>query len=387
MCENGDCLSSVKQPTRIVALGVVIVILGFLIGAFWGAFSERGKIQADTPIFPEHKANLLHAIIEAEFQHPGVVQKISDEKIIQQETLTWNTYEYAVHVEGQAVFSELAYALSEAVPANGGKIFQTYFQQDDHKASMTLGIDSFITHTVSLTWDAPPVETPVPVQDLPVGKYRAAIVIDDLGASEYPIQHLLAMDVDFTFSVLPHLDKSTHVANVLHDQQKEILLHLPMEPQGYEYPGKGAILTRMTPDVIQHMIEQNLQTVPYAVGVNNHMGSRLTANAEKMHTVLQILQQHHLFFLDSRTSGRSVAYQTARQLGVKTAERKVFLDAVPGYEFARSQLRELAALAERGEPAIAIGHPKDATLKALEDMLPEFQQRNIEIVRLSQFME
>ncbi len=338
-------------------------------------------------MFPASKAILLHTIIKAEFLRPGVNQKNIEEHAIEQETGAWTAYEYSVQVDRQGVFSEIAYALSEVVPANGGKIFQTYFQQEGHKASISLGIDAFITHTISVTWDALPQETPVPAQEQPSGKYLATIVIDDLGASDYAVQRLLNMGADFTFSVLPNLEKSASIATWLHEEQKEILLHLPMEPQGYEYPGTGAILMNMTADAIQRAIHENLQTVPFAVGVNNHMGSRLTASAEKMRIVLQTLQEQKLFFLDSRTSGRTVAYKTARQLGLRSAERNVFLDSIPGYDFAKSQLQELAALAEQGKSAIAIGHPKDATFKALEDMLPEFQERSIEIVRLSQFVE
>lgn len=365
----------------------LLVASGILTNILLETVYNPGQTRAETPVFPESRSNLLHTIIEAEFFHPGIIQKHVKEKTIQQETLAWKSYNYTLHVERQGVFSEIAYALSEAVHANGGEIFQTHFQQEEHKASISLGIDSFITHMVSITWDALPEEPPVPIQERPAGKYLAAIIIDDLGSSEYAVHRLLNMEVDFTFSVLPHQDKSTQIATLLHGQQKEILLHLPMEPQGYEYPGKGALLMHMTPDVIRHTIEQNLQTVPYAVGVNNHMGSRFTTSTEKMQSVFQTLQQYNLFFLDSRTTGRSVAYQTARQLGLRTAERKIFLDAIPGYDFARSQLQALAALAEQGDMAIAIGHPKDATLKALEDMLPEFKRRNIEIVRLSQFME
>ena len=146
-------------------------------------------------------------------------------------------------------------------------------------------------------------------------------------------------------------------------------------------------MSNMAPKQVHQMIAQNLQTVPFAVGVNNHMGSRLTADREKMHVVLQNLSHHQLFFLDSRTTASSVAYSLAQQLGVKSAERKVFLDVIPHIDFVKNQLHELASLAEQGKPAIAIGHPKEATFQALKEMAPEFKRRNIKIVRVSQFMQ
>jgi polysaccharide deacetylase 2 family uncharacterized protein YibQ len=231
--------------------------------------------------------------------------------------------------------------------------------------------------------------TPSPQPERPTAQFRTAIVIDDLGSNVFVVQRLLDLNEDFTFSILPHLEKSAEVATLLHERQKEAFLHLPMEPQSYPAtsPGKGAIMTNMDSEQIRQTIEENLQTVPFVAGVNNHMGSRLTADWEKMQVVLQHLRNHQLAFLDSRTTGATVAYKVARQLGLKTAQRKVFLDVMPGTDFVKSQLYELASLAEQGKPAIAIGHPKPETLQALEEMLPEFKRRNIKIVRVSEFMK
>jgi len=372
---------------RLTIVSVLVLVSLIIIGAFWETdYNPLQKISS--PTFPVERSVRLRNVVEAELTRSGILKVSSHKKNIQQDTLTWTAYEYAVHLEKATLFSEIAYALSESIYANGGQIFQTYFRSKERKASIVIGVDSFITHTIVLTWNAPPVAeaTPTPTQTDSTGKFRVAIVIDDLGASEEAVHRLLDFGEDFTFSVLPHLERSTEIATLLHERQKEILLHLPMEPQGYEYPGKGAIMVNMTPEVIQQTIEQNLQAVPYVVGVNNHMGSGLTANPEKMQVVLQTLQHHNLFFLDSRTTGRSVAYKKAQQLGLKSAERKVFLDVEPQYDLVRDQLLKLALLAEQGKPAIAIGHPKEVTLRALKEMLPEFKRRNIKIVRLSQFV-
>ena len=159
------------------------------------------------------------------------------------------------------------------------------------------------------------------------------------------------------------------------------LRHLP------DAPGRGALLASMTAERIQQTIDGDLASVPFAVGANNHTGSRLTAHAGQMQTVMRHLQQRQLFFIDSRTTDETVAYAVARKIGVKSAQRKVFLDVKPGRDFARRQLTQLASLAEQGQPAIAIGHPKEDTLRALEEMLPEFERRGIRIVRVSEFLE
>lgn len=389
----------VKQRILVACVLIgVLFVSGIVTNSVLEAIFSSGPTRAETLARADGNAALLHTIVAAELLHPGVIRKQVAEKPIRQEAASWTAYEYTMHVKRRGVFSEIAYALSEAIPANGGRIFQTHFQAEGHTGTIALGLNTRITHTCSFTWDPLPQETPAPVQDEPsqpsqqqqdtrTGRYAAAIVIDDLGTSEYAVQRLLDMGVDFTFSILPNVEKSSSIAAWLHDGQHEILMHLPMEPQGYEYPGQGAILMNMTAAAIQRTIHDNLRTVPFAVGVNNHMGSRLTTSAEKMQVVLRTLQQQNLFFLDSRTTGRSVAYETARRLGLPGAERAVFLDSIPGYDFAVSQLQELASLAEQGQPAIAIGHPKEATFKALEAMLPEFKRRHIDIVRLSQFVK
>jgi polysaccharide deacetylase 2 family uncharacterized protein YibQ len=375
---------------RLAIVIIAVLVLFIFVGAFWE--TEYNPLQKfSSSAFPVETAGHLRNIIETELARPGILEITLHEKTIHQETLTWTAYDYVVHVEKPTLFSDIVYALSESISDNGGQIFQTYFQAEEQKASIVIGVDSFITHTLVLTWDTqPPVTEAIP-QSAQTGsreQFRVAIVIDDLGASEQVVYRLLDLQEDFTFSVLPHLEKSTEIAMLLHEHQKEVLLHLPMEPQSYplRLPGKGGLMMNMGADMIRQTIQQDLQSVPYAVGVNNHMGSRLTTDPEKMQIVLQTLRHHDLFFLDSRTTSASVAYKTAQQLGVKSAERKVFLDVIPQFDFVKHQLLELASLAEQGEPAIAIGHPKEATLKALKMILPEFKRRNIKIVRLSQFV-
>jgi polysaccharide deacetylase 2 family uncharacterized protein YibQ len=303
-------------------------------------------------------------------------------------------YEYAIQVRQPGEFSQMVSALSDAIYASGGEIFQKYIQPEQQQATLVIGIGTYITHTLVFTWPSPDgsEESPNQQQDPGVSEKQAhtAIVIDDLGASKQVVFRLLDFGADFTFSVLPHLEFSTEVATLLHERNKEILLHLPMQPRNpLENPGKGALTATMGLEHIRQTIEQNLLSVPFATGSNNHMGSLLTADPRKMEIILQHLAHHHLFFLDSRTTASSVAYDVAQRLGLKSAVRKVFLDADPDLSIAtvKMRLRELAALAEQGQPAIAIGHPKEATLQALEEILPEFAQRRIRIVRVSQFMQ
>lgn len=370
---------------QLILLLLLVVVSAVAIGAFWGTDYTPWKSPPASPDFPFEQAAKLQTMIAANLDRSDL-QVTVEKKPVQQETLAWTRHDYVVHLTDPALYTELVYTLSEDIYANGGQIFQTDFRSDKSQVALTIGTGSFITHTLLFTWDVTPVAaTPAPAAA--DGILRVALVIDDLGANESPVHRLLELGEDFTFSILPHQAKSLEMATLLHERQKEIILHLPMEALNVAYAGKGALLVNMTADAMQRTLEQDLQAVPYAVGVNNHMGSRLTADTGKMQPILQTLQQRQLFFLDSRTTGASVAYKTARQMGIKTAERKIFLDYEAGYDYAKNQLFALAALAEKGKPVVAIGHPKSATLQALKDVLPEFKRRKIQIVRLSELVQ
>ncbi|MDY0092526.1 MAG: divergent polysaccharide deacetylase family protein [Candidatus Vecturithrix sp.] len=380
--------------TMLLILVLLVSLGGVLVGAaFWEDTNQLHQ-EMTVSVFPERTSLQLNTIIETALERIGGQAPEACtpfRTVIQREAATWNIYEYRVQLAGSETLTRFVDQLSKAIYHSGGEIFQQYIQPEEHQVTIVIGIGAFITHTLVLTWQSPVTpETTIVHQDpATTPPFKAAIVIDDLGANTQAVLRLLDLNEDFTFSVLPHLQHSTHIASLLHEHQKEILLHLPMEARNSsENPGKGAIMSYMEITQIQHMLENNLRSIPFAVGANNHMGSRITAEPEKIRIVLEHLHHHHLFFLDSRTTASSVAYDVAQRLNLKSAARKVFLDAdVPlNAVTVKARLRELAELAEQGQPAIAIGHPKEVTLQALQEILPEFKQRNIQIVRVSQFV-
>ena len=383
-----------------LSIGISILLLFlFVAGAFWK--SEHNPFQKNTLVpLPFRTSEKLSRIIEDIFALPGMVQSYTKTPLENKRdggAAAWEQHEYRACLDREARFPRLLERISSEIEASGGEVFQTYVEADNSQAVVVIGVGTVITHQLVFSWQpSPPVVVKVtptpqatpPEQETPTG-FRAAIIIDDLGSSPSFVHRLLELNADLTYSILPHLQKSTEIASLLHEQQKEILLHLPMEPLDYPAtsPGKGAILNRMTREQIQRTIDRDLQTVPFAAGVNNHMGSRLTANWGSMKAVLEHLRERRLFFVDSRTSDETIAYSLAQQLGLQSAQRKVFLDNVPEIQAVKTQLLELASLAEQGQPAIAIGHPKAATLQALQEMLPEFEARNIRIVRISEFTQ
>jgi polysaccharide deacetylase 2 family uncharacterized protein YibQ len=224
---------------------------------------------------------------------------------------------------------------------------------------------------------------PVTVSNGPAHGARVAVVIDDLGTSVDELRPLEELGVPVTYAVLPYADQTPQVVSELRGRKAEILLHLPMQPKNGENPGPGALLERMTDDELRQGTIAALKAVPGAVGVNNHMGSLLSSEEGPMNTVLEVIAERRLFFLDSRTSAGSVGYKVATQLGIPAAERQVFLDGDPTPEAIHAQFQRLLALARTHGAAIAIGHPHPATLALLTSEVPKARAEGFEFVPVS----
>ena len=211
---------------------------------------------------------------------------------------------------------------------------------------------------------------------------RVAIVIDDLGQNFDRTQAFLALDAPLTFSILPDLPASRSTAVGVHRAGRDAMLHLPMEPRPgpHASPGKDDLSVGMSRGEVNRIIEQDLASVPFVAGVNNHMGSRATADPKLMQSVMAVLAERRLFFIDSRTTPYSVALVAARRRGVPAFYRSVFLDDQPSVPYTLGQLRRLASAAARQGEALAIGHPYPTTLIALSQFLPELDREDIALV-------
>jgi polysaccharide deacetylase 2 family uncharacterized protein YibQ len=226
---------------------------------------------------------------------------------------------------------------------------------------------------------------PVPPEPPPLKKPpRVAIIIDDLGYDRQLAEKLIDLNAPITVAILPHSPHQESTARLAHDRGLEVMLHLPMEPMEYPEinPGPGALLASMAPDELLRVLEENLKTVPYIKGVNNHMGSRLTAHSEQMYQVFSALKRHGLFFVDSRTTDESVCRPSARLFQIPFTQRDVFLDNSQDPASIRKQIRELVRIARRKGEAVGIAHPHPATYAVLKEELPALRQQ-VEIVPAS----
>lgn len=217
---------------------------------------------------------------------------------------------------------------------------------------------------------------------------RAAIVIDDLGQDLEAARKLLELPYPLTISVLPHLRHSVKTAGEAHRAGREVILHLPMEPRpgATVTAGQGVIMVGMPAADVARIVRADADSVPHIMGVNNHMGSRATADPALMTAVMQVLAERRLYFLDSRTTAGSVALDVARRMGVPAFYRSVFLDEKETVAYTLEQLREFRRVVEAQGAALAIGHPHPATLAALAEFLPEFDRDDIQLVPASRLV-
>lgn len=227
-----------------------------------------------------------------------------------------------------------------------------------------------------------------PGRSAPASKARIAILIDDLGNDRAAVRRIASWPYPVAGAVLPNLPGSAPAARDLSQSGKEVLLHLPMEPEGYPAvrPGPGVVLRSQNEQEIVGTLERDLASVPGAEGINNHMGSAATADPRVMRAVATVLARRGLFFVDSRTTVSTVARDAALQARVPSASRQVFLDAISTPEAVGRAFEELLRRARLEGEALAIGHPRAATLDMLERELPRLKERGVRLVRVRELV-
>ena len=206
---------------------------------------------------------------------------------------------------------------------------------------------------------------------------RIAIIIDDLGYDRKIAKKFISLHAPITFSILPYSPYRKTISRLAHENGLDTMLHLPMEPMEYPgvNPGPGTLLNSMSPDQLIRQLEKDLDEVPDIKGVNNHMGSKMTAESSQMYQIFSVLKKKGLFFIDSRTTAQTLCKPSARLFQIPFAQRDVFLDHRQDPAFIRRQLKELVRIAQQHGQAIGIGHPHTITYDILREMLPDLQKK------------
>jgi len=242
-------------------------------------------------------------------------------------------------------------------------------------------ISSLLILLVSLCVHAEPVSnTPADI--------RIAIVIDDLGDRWREGSQAVSLPGDITIGIIPYTPYAKRLADSATHYDKEVILHLPMEAMSGKNPGKGGLLESMSQQEFFTTLKSSLEFMPQIHGVNNHMGSLLTQNREKMRWLMQGLFEYGgLYFLDSRTVDATRAMQVAEETGVPTAKRDVFLDHRRDHAFMQKQWHHLLQLAKSQAGAICIAHPYAESLLFLQEQIPTLQAHGIQLMRVSRLIQ
>ena len=213
-----------------------------------------------------------------------------------------------------------------------------------------------------------------------------SIVIDDMGNNPKLDRAVAALPGAVTCAVLPNAKHSRHAQEVAFDAGKEIMVHAPMQAISKQHLGPGGLRLEMDKEVFLSSLREHLLRVPYASGVNNHMGSLLTQSSTRMQWLMSELKDRHMYFVDSFTIAESVAGKVATQAELPTTTRNVFLDNKRDYQKILDELMRAIALAKKQGSALAIGHPNKQTIAVLRDVLPELSEQGVELVAVSELI-
>jgi polysaccharide deacetylase 2 family uncharacterized protein YibQ len=262
-----------------------------------------------------------------------------------------------------------------------GRVLSATEFQEAQKVEMRCGFDTVETTRFILERDA----------RIERETGQIAIVLDDFGyasKSEWLFERFCALPYPLTLAILPNEGRVRSLIERARTGGHEVLVHLPMEPDDYpdKDPGVNAVLVDQEEKTIRLLVRNAIRRVPGAIGVNNHMGSRATADARVMEQVLKEIHRQGMFFLDSRTSSASVAYTVAQRMDVPALSRDLFIDPVDDAASVEKRLWELATLAARNGRAVGIGHDREQTLLALEAVLPRLEARGFQLVPVSELI-
>ncbi len=216
---------------------------------------------------------------------------------------------------------------------------------------------------------------------------KVAIIIDDMGFSLEALDLLVGLNIPLTVAILPLSPYARETATVAHQKGLEVMLHLPCESLNHQEENDGSpscIRSDMGEEEIRTMTEDFLARVPFIKGVNNHMGSKITQEPSAMRPILEVIAERQLYFVDSRTTGNSIAFDLSKRMGIRSAFRHVFLDTSVDVNFSKQKLIELLKLARKMGTAVGIGHPFPETFLALKESLPLFHEFEVEPVFASQ---
>ncbi len=218
---------------------------------------------------------------------------------------------------------------------------------------------------------------------------RIAIIVDDFGYNNRSCKFFELLNVPISASILPKLAYSEETANCAHRNNKEVMLHLPLEPHKYseKYPDNYVIETSMNKNQIIRILNESFKSTPFADGTNNHMGSKGTEDQALMKIILTYLKKQSLFFVDSFVSENSVCLELSKKMDVPSIKRDIFLDNKNNRQYIENQFLKLADIARKKGYAVGIGHDRRLTQKIILEQTKLLSEQGFEFISIKEMLE
>lgn len=342
----------------------------------------------------------IHAAVDGALHQSAWV--IRDTQAAKRETprqqvegiIRWHTRQVLLDVPLGVTLDNVRQVIAAAIGSTGGEILAS--QPDKYLGSAVTRIDigvrdqlggdpiTIITDKIYIRQDK---ASAVKEKSAVSSRGRMAIIVDDFGYSSEPINAFAEINRPLTWAVLPYRPYSNEAAARGISSGHQVILHLPLEPLSAAAQSEEITIgANMSDQEIRETVSRAVQSVPGIIGVNNHQGSRATGDRRVMQNVFAVLKANHLFFVDSRTSGQSIAYDLARQSGLRAGENQMFLDNSSEISAIKKQLRSAGDIAIQSGTVTVIGHARMNTATAVREMIPELEADGIKLVFVSEIL-
>jgi len=357
-----------KLSLALVGLGLVAVIVALLIGHVSRLDKERVPLPFEEVSAPSKQLAKDICLIDKAISDGFYTMGIPQEKILfisvlprQKDGYNWDFYSIEARIPHRHSLSKTGREIRGRISDLNIPIQIKRERESDNEIVYNIYRNGLYTHRLRIMVDS--YQAPHRLSCPKIG-----IIIDDLGYDSSLARAFMKLDLPLTFSVLPFTPYTRLIAQKARKEGRETMVHLPLEPIRYPgiNPGDGVLLVSMDREMILEVLDRDLSQIPFAAGVNNHMGSRFTESEEKMMIVLAELKRRGLYFIDSKTTASSVGYKVAKKMALRTATRDVFLDNGLSENALKIQMERLLSLARHRGWAIGIGHPHKETLNLLK---------------------
>jgi len=359
----------------LILLGLSLVVILTVVGTLM-FMPVKGPETAEKPEQKKEKK----AALTIDIVHKNIVSTVTDNGYKKNSILSGgnvnNTYSYLIKAKTEDI-EKIKNTLSSKLQKIGMFVVKgKTINADGPGFSARIAFKSTGTAVVS---KPEPVKKPVNFKGP-----KMAIVIDDCGYSIPLANKLAALKYPVTFAIIPHTPHDRDTAAIARKSGKTVFLHQPMQPMSYPKndPGKGGILMSHTKPIIEGLLAKNMEEIGKIDGFNNHMGSAITQDKTKMTQILSYMKRYTNVFFDSKTSSKTVGYDTCIELGMKCALNNTYLDNSNEAADIEKMVSRCAAIAKRNGQCIIIGHLRPNTVKVLHDYLPKVEKEGVKVVSI-----